>query len=312
MPLFSVIIPLFNKENFIEKTLDSVLKQKFNDFEIIIVDDCSTDNSLDKTINFSDSRIRIIKNKKNQGLSAARNIGIKNSISEYITFIDADDLWKPNFLNEIVELINLFPQAKIFGTNYEEITSDGRQINIIINKTLQKKEKSLILDFFSLNIAQPIYCYTTVAFHKSVFENAGYFDETITFAEDIDFNIRVNLNNTLAYSNKVCASYLLSSENQITSSRISTKVLPNLDKYQQLCTLENGLEKYLDFNRYVFAMHYKTEKNLLKLKETLLKINSKNLTTKQYILLKLPLIAILLVRKLKSLLIRYNIKISSY
>lgn len=312
MPFFTVIIPLYNKENFIKNTLQSVLNQKFSDFEVLIVDDCSTDNSLEIVNGFTDTRIKIIKNDKNKGLSAARNIGIKNSQSEYITFIDADDLWKPYFLNEILELINLFSQATIFGTNYEEITSSGKQINITIDKTFQKKKKSLILDFFSINIAQPIYCYSTVAFHKSVFENSENFDESITFAEDIDFNIRANLNNILAYSSKVCASYLLSSENQITSSKISNKVIPDLDKYQSLCTVENGLEKYLDFNKYVFAMHYKTERNFIKFEEIKRKINSKNITLKQSILLKSPLILILLIRKLKTFLIKYNIKISSY
>lgn len=312
MAFFTVIIPLYNKENYIEKTLNSVLNQDFNDFEILIVDDCSTDNSLNKLYNFSDSRIKIIKNNKNQGLSATRNIGIKNAKSDYITFIDADDLWKPYFLNEISQLINLFPEAKIFGTNYEEITSKGKEVNIAINKNLQKKTKSLLLDFFTINIAQPIYCYSTVAFHKSVFENSGNFDESITFAEDIDFNIRANLNNILAYSSKICASYLLCSENQITSSAISNKTVPDLDKYQPLCTLENGLEKYLDFNRYVFAMHYKTEKNLIKFEEIKRKINTKNITIKQSLLLKSPLFVILLIRKLKSLLIKYNVKISSY
>lgn len=312
MAFFTVIIPLYNKENYIEKTLYSVLNQDFSDFEILIIDDCSTDNSLEKLNNFSDSRINIIKNIKNLGLSATRNIGIKNAKSDYITFIDADDLWKPHFLNEISLLINLFPEAKIFGTNYEEITSGSKKVNIAINKNLQKKTKSLLTDFFAINIAQPIYCYSTVAFHKSVFDNSGYFNESITFAEDIDFNIRANLNNILAYSSKICASYLLCSENQITSSTISNKTIPDLDKYQVLCTAKNSLEKYLDFNRYVFAMHYKTEKNLVKFKQIKRKINTKNITIKQSILLKSPLIVIILIRKLKSLLIKYNVKISSY
>lgn len=312
MSFFSVIIPLYNKENYIEKALKSVLNQNFRDFEIIIVDDCSTDNSLSKITPYSDSRIKIIQKSKNLGLSAARNTGIQNSASDYITFIDADDLWEPFFLDEIFNLIKMYPEASIFGTNYQEITAKGKPIDIIIPNSLQSETRKLIPDFFSLNISQPMYCYTSVAFHKNAFENAGYFDETITFAEDIDFNIRANLTNTLAYSSKVCASYLLSSENQITSSKISNKVIPDLDKYQSLCTKENNLEKYLDFNRYVFAMHYKTEKNKILFAEIKRRINNKNITTKQVLLLKLPLFIVLMIRRLKSFLIQFNIKISSY
>lgn len=312
MYFFSVIIPLYNKENYIEKTLKSVLNQNFTDFEIIIIDDCSTDNSLSKIIDYSDSRIRIIKKSKNSGLSATRNTGIQNSTCDYITFIDADDLWEPFFLDEIFKLIKMYPEASIYGTNYQEITAKGKPIDIIIPDFLYNEDRKLIPNFFSLNISQPMYCYTTVAFHKNVFENAGYFDENITFAEDIDFNIRVNLTNKLAYSSKVCASYLLSSENQITSSMISNKIIPDLDKYQSLSTEQNGLEKYLDFNRYVFAMHYKTEGNKVKFKEIKRRINYKNITIKQVILLKLPLFIVFLIRRFKSFLIRYNIKISSY
>lgn len=312
MSFFSVIIPLYNKENYIEETLKSVLNQDFTDFEIIIVDDCSTDNSLNKIAHFSDSRIRIIKKSRNSGLSAARNTGIQNSTCDYVTFIDADDLWEPFFLNEIFKLIKMYPEASIFGTNYREITAKGKPINVIIPNSLQNATRKLIPNFFSLNISQPMYCYTTVAFHKNVFENAGYFDENITFAEDIDFNIKANLNYTLAYSCKVCASYLLSSENQITTSKISNKVIPDLDKYQTFCTKDNHLEKYLDFNRYVFAMHYKTEANKIKFAEIKRKINYKNVTIKQILLLKLPLFIVFMIRRLKSFLIRFNIKITSY
>ena len=312
MSFFSVIIPLYNKENYIKKTLHSVLNQDFDNFEIIIVNDCSTDNSLSIVTNYKDSRIKIINNQKNLGLSATRNVGILNADSEYITFIDADDLWKSFYLSEIFKLIKMFPQASIFGTNYEEISAQGDTISTLIDKSLQLEKRKLIPNFFSLNIAQPMYCYSTVAFHKNVFKNSGNFDEKITFAEDIDFNVRANLNNLLAYSSKVCASYNLLSENQITTSSISNKILPDLDKYQSLCTKENGLEKYLDFNRYVFAMHYKTEKEHIRFNEIKGKINYKNLTTKQVLLLKSPLFIVFIIRKLKSFLIKFNIKISSY
>ena len=101
MPKISVVIPMYNKENFIKETLDSVLQQTFTDFEVIIVNDCSTDNSGKVILECKDKRIKTIEHKTNKGLSAARNTGILNSKSDYIAFLDADDTWNENYLTTI-------------------------------------------------------------------------------------------------------------------------------------------------------------------------------------------------------------------
>src|SRR3970040_1764287 len=100
MPFFSVIIPVFNKEKFIEVTLKSVLNQTFIDFEILIINDGSTDNSAQLIKGFDDPRIRYYY-KENSGVSSARNDGIEKTQSNYISFIDADDYWYPDFLEEM-------------------------------------------------------------------------------------------------------------------------------------------------------------------------------------------------------------------
>ncbi|QYS90674.1 glycosyltransferase family 2 protein [Flavobacterium covae] len=91
--LFSVIIPLYNKENYIYNTLISVINQTYTYFEIIIVNDGSTDKSLEIVKNINDSRIKIFE-QNNKGVSSARNLGIKNATGSLIAFLDADDLWK--------------------------------------------------------------------------------------------------------------------------------------------------------------------------------------------------------------------------
>ncbi|HBK83479.1 MAG TPA: glycosyltransferase family 2 protein, partial [Flavobacterium sp.] len=116
MPFFSVIIPLYNKENYVENALKSILKQSFTDYEIIIVNDCSTDNSVSIIESHLHENVRLIHHEKNKGLSAARNTGVKNAKADYVTYLDADDLWKPTFLTTIHRLILNFPEAKIYGT----------------------------------------------------------------------------------------------------------------------------------------------------------------------------------------------------
>jgi glycosyltransferase involved in cell wall biosynthesis len=115
--MFSVVIPLYNKAHTIEKTLNSVLNQTFTEFEVIIVNDGSTDNGVQIISNITDDqRIRIIE-QENQGVSAARNRGVAESKYNYIAFLDGDDGWMPTFLEKIKEAIEMYPEAGMFGSS---------------------------------------------------------------------------------------------------------------------------------------------------------------------------------------------------
>lgn len=309
--LFSVIIPLYNKENYIEKAIQSVINQTNNDFEIIIVDDCSTDLSYEIAKNCLSEKINLIKHPKNKGLSASRNTGILNSRGNYITFLDADDLWKPNYLEEIKLLMDTFPEARLFATNYEEIYPD----NIIFtpkNNADYLKPIQIIDDYFAVSLGQPLYCACSLCVAKDVFDVVGNYNETITYSEDIDFNIRANLSFKLAYSKKALVSYLIFSENQITNSGLQNKTVPNFDDYEVLAAHNQPLKKYLDFNRYVLAKKYKIEKNKHQYISLKSKIDSKNLSWKQNFLLNLPQYLVVLLLKLKTYFLSKGIKFTTY
>ena len=108
----SVVIPLYNKQNCIRETLRSVLNQSYTDFEVLVVDDASTDGSLEVVREFSDKRLRIIE-KPNSGVSATRNAGIATAANEWIAFLDADDIWTSFHLETLVKLHEKFPQAEV-------------------------------------------------------------------------------------------------------------------------------------------------------------------------------------------------------
>ena len=118
-PKISIVIPLYNKSNAISKTITSALQQTFTNFELIIVNDGSTDNSLDIVNSINDDRIKIY-NTKNKGVSAARNFGIAKSSSNYIAFLDADDIWLPNHLDNLNTLLNNYPDCGLYCTAYEK------------------------------------------------------------------------------------------------------------------------------------------------------------------------------------------------
>ena len=311
MPFFSVIIPLYNKQNYVENALKSIINQTFTDYEIIIVNDCSTDKSVSKIEPYLSDKIKLIQHEKNKGLSATRNTGIKNAKADDVTYLDADDVWKPAFLETIFRLIQNFPEAKIFGTNYEEVYGQ-RILNPQNNSDLLPNNFEGIIDFFKMNTKQGIYNHGSVCFHKSVFEKVGFYDEKITFSEDIDFNIRANSQFKLAYCNTIGMQYTMQSENQLTTSKISYKVIPDFNLYDKLASDNNYIKKYIDFERYVLAKKLKLEGNNLKSKAILNQVDFKNLTLKQKILIRLPIFLLKKTSQVKYLLVENGFKVTSY
>jgi glycosyltransferase involved in cell wall biosynthesis len=310
MPFFTVIIPLYNKEKYIENAIKSIINQTFTDFELLIINDCSTDKSVEIASAFVSKKVQIIHHEKNSGLAGTRNTGIKKATSNYVTFLDADDLWKPHFLEKIFHLIQNFPEARIFGTNYEEIW----------DKTIKKPHNgSEILadnfigyvNFFKINLKQGIYNHGSVCLHKEVYEKVGFYNEEINFSEDLDFNIRANYHYKLAYDNSIQMSYFMQTDNQITQSSLQNKTIPHYDLYEDWTKTNSDLKKYLDFERYVLGKRLKKNGDL-RWKKMIANIDSKNLNWKQILLLKLPSSILNLIDKVKLILLKLGIKPSTY
>lgn len=124
MPTVSIIIPLYNKEKCIKKTIDSVLSQTFQDYEVLIVNDGSTDNSLEVVQSINDDRLHII-SKVNEGVSATRNRGAKEANADLLFFLDADDVIYPNCLEVLLKLRQDYSNASLWSCNYEMVKEAG-------------------------------------------------------------------------------------------------------------------------------------------------------------------------------------------
>ena len=107
MAEISIITPNYNSSKYLNETIQSVLNQTFQDWEWLITDDCSTDNSVEILGKQSDPRIKVFKAEKNGGAGHARNISLENATGRFITFLDADDFWEPNFLEAMVNFMTL-------------------------------------------------------------------------------------------------------------------------------------------------------------------------------------------------------------
>lgn len=198
--MFSVIIPLYNKEKYIHKAIHSVLNQTFVEFELIIVDDGSTDKSLKQLYEVKDERLNII-SQTNQGVSIARNNGVKNANFELITFLDADDWWHPDFLKEMFELIQKFSDAAIYSSSYFKV-KNGKNIPAKIG--VENEFKAGYINYYKVyanTFWVPVNC-SFVVVKKSVFTNVGGFNPKLKFGEDLDLWLRISLNHQFAFINK--------------------------------------------------------------------------------------------------------------
>ena len=283
---FSVVIPLYNKDAYITQTLNSVLNQTYQNFEIIVVNDCSTDNSISKVKAVHDNRIKIIEHSENKGLSASRNTGIKAATHPYIAFLDADDHWDSIYLETIGNLIKEYPNEYVFATRYRE-NFKGKKFEPKSKIPLSSKEKSLIVnDFFKVNLGRLILTQSCVVVNKSVFQQVGNYDENVTFAEDIDFFIRCFSVYNLAYYNDIYHTQNTGLSGSLTQSSTKNKIYPLLEKY---LGGTKSLNKFIYFNMYCFCQKIKAEKRFDDMKIVRKKIDLKFLNFTQRVLLLSPL-----------------------
>lgn len=215
--MFSVIIPLYNKAAYIKKALRSVQAQTFREFEVIIIDDGSTDNSLNLVNKFiaeiSSSSATSPPlggfrgaSQPNQGVSTARNNGVALAKYPYICFLDADDWWAPTFLEEMKSLIENFPDAGIYGTSYYKV-KNGKYIpaNIGVEEGFsqgyinycQVYAKTMWMPLTSISVCIP----------KKVFEEEKGFKPNLKLGEDFDLWIRIALRYPIAFQNKPLVYY---------------------------------------------------------------------------------------------------------
>ncbi|GIO19647.1 glycosyl transferase [Oceanobacillus oncorhynchi subsp. incaldanensis] len=245
---FSVVIPLYNKEKHIKRSIESVLNQTYEDFELIIIDDGSTDLSKEKAKEIIDHRIKII-SKKNEGVSAARNYGIENSNFEYIAFLDGDDTWEPLFLESIADLINDYPEAGAYASSYNFVGNNGKK-NANINITLQDNEKGTV-KYFKSALKNPLISASSVVIPKRVFTQLGYFSTNLIKGEDLEMWARIGLHYNVAFINKVLASYYLNSENRSDTKKVDysntfmSQVEDMLEKHKSAGNTDIYFEEYI-------------------------------------------------------------------
>lgn len=238
-PRYSIIIPLYNKASYVRKAIESVMAQTYTDWECIIVNDGSSDNSLEVVKNFvdglkiEDRRLKIL-SQENAGVAAARNRGVKESKGEYVAFLDADDWWEPEFLQEIDKLIVEYPDAGIYATNY--VYYKPGKTRVALN--LPRGYMNYPVAYLHSDM-MPVTSITT-CMQRKVFDEMGGFPEGIKLGEDFLLWAKTAVLYKVAFCEKALAYY----NNDVPASFRATRNLhePEYHMLFNLGSIEREIE----------------------------------------------------------------------
>jgi glycosyltransferase involved in cell wall biosynthesis len=207
-PLVSVIIPTYNREQYLRKALDSVLAQTYQRFEIIVVDDGSTDNTRTMLSAYKES-VRYVY-QENQGISKARNTGIRNSHGDCIAFLDSDDYWLPEKTELQVALLQKHPEYGMVASRCSSVRLDG---------SFREKNRPGTSGWVLENLFQANFIRTSAAIiRKECFHEVGLFDEELKECEEYDLWLRMASQYPIGFINKSLAVYVDNAEGVSTDS----------------------------------------------------------------------------------------------
>jgi len=270
---FSVVIPLYNKERYILRAISSILNQTHTDFELIVVDDGSTDEGMALVAKVDDSRVKIVR-QRNGGEAAARNRGIQEATSPYIAFLDADDAWKEDHLSLLAMLIEDFPDAGLYCTGYRFVEPSGRAKE---PRWRNVPERGYVPRYFrSVSEGDLIATASSVCIPRAVFQQLGLFPVGDRLGADQDMWARIALRYPLAVDARSTATYFRDAgDRSCTTIRIDTE-LPYLTRLQQALDschfpdeLRADVEAYIRHGLFSFVSvnvrsgHYETALRLL-------------------------------------------------
>ncbi|MBF6652357.1 hypothetical protein C3B47_05555 [Flavobacterium columnare] len=292
MLMFSVIIPLYNKEDYIYNSLVSVINQTYTHFEIIIVNDGSTDKSLEIVKTINDSRIKIFE-QTNKGVSSARNLGIKNTKGSLIAFLDADDIWEKNHLEEIQQLYSLYPNCGMYCSRYLMKISKKKSIPIRYSYEIPNDYKGILTDYFKTSLIYRVGLPSAVVIPKILFELGFSFNNNVSSGQDLELFTQIALSYPVAITSCYTIEYNFIVNNQLSKTPITQKKLCNLEQFNAAENNNNSLKQFLDVYRKEYSLHFKMAKDFKQAKDYYNKISSNNISWKFRILFHLPRIVLL-------------------
>ncbi len=244
----SVIMPLYNKAQYVVRAVESVLAQSYTNFELLVIDDGSTDDGPSKVEAVSDSRIRLIK-QQNAGVSAARNRGINEAKGKWIAFLDADDFWMKDYLTQQIELLERNPDLAWSATNFFIETGSQQRKGIHSNHDFTKMKmggNEYFDNYFHARYTQTVEAWTgSIIVRKDIFEKVGMFTTTMSHGEDTDMWFRIAFKcPQIGYIPEPLAVYDASVQGSLTEADEPLSVIyMRMDRYTEMARKHNSFEE---------------------------------------------------------------------
>ena len=222
----SVVMPMYNNAREVRRAVSSVLAQTMTQFELIVVNDGSTDGC-DKIVRgIEDPRIRILA-QKNRGVSAARNRGVSEAQSEVVAFLDADDEWKPDFLETISRLLRNFPASSVFATHYEYMEPEGTMSVPVLRNVPSGDWEGVLDNYFQVAAhSDPPLWSSAVAVRRPALNTVGGFPEGVAIGEDLLTWAKLAVGFPIAFSKKRCSVFWL--RGSLTGYPTRTPEIPDI------------------------------------------------------------------------------------
>ena len=295
-PFFSVVISVYNKAEYIKKTINSVLNQSFEHFELIVINDGSIDASEQIINTYKDKRLRLIST-ANHGVSKARNTGIKEALSNYIALLDGDDTWDIDYLQSMNDAIGRFPDIKIFTSAIAQ-KYENKIAPVIYS--FKQNELYKIHNYFEASQKYSLLTSSSIVFDKSILSKTNFFDTSLISGEDVDMWIRFGLFYDIVFINKQLVLYNFNTSS-LSNTTFDLDKKPKFDKYLNEEKENKYLKAFLDRNRYSLAILSKLRNDKKNFSYYTSHLNLNNIKLRQKLLLKSPKWILKLLLKLKSL-----------
>jgi len=263
MPAISIVVPLYNKALYISRAINSISKQTFGDYEIIVVDDGSVDNGGSIVENINNPKVRLIR-QENAGVSAARNKGIETARSELIAFLDADDEWLPTHLDSIIKLRDKY-EAGIYATAYLIYAEEGWIEKPNYRRIPKPPWEGILPSYFKAAAygAPPVWS-SAACVPRTVFADVGVFKVGQRLGEDVDMWGRIAMKYPVALSRTPGAVYRKDAGNRSCAARFRRDQDPFAPLIEYIKRERNsaGVSEAMrsDMDKYVLRMNIETAK----------------------------------------------------
>lgn len=310
MPVFTVVIPLYNKAGYIKNTLATVYAQTFQDFEVIVVNDGSTDGSGRIFENHSYARLTYLKT-DNAGAAAARNTAISKAQGQLIAFLDADDEWMPSHLEKLLGLHVQYPQAGMLALRYYIKNPGSAVLEKPVLNGIPDDFTGIVPDFFAASITNRLAVSISIAVPRGVFAATGLFNESYTNSEDTDMWVRIGLHYPVALGSSYTSVYNFHIPQSLSKIRLTEQKIMDFSAYAGDEQNNPGLNAFLNMYRLEYALKYRTAGAIIQSRELLKQVPPAKISLKKKVLFSLPPFMLRLMLWLKKWLYKRGIRLRS-